>query len=96
MAEWWLRSKRVETLLTSGHTPPLVEESRIEVPSEIYAWKAAAETRQQAADTQLRNREQFLKAFSRGLACLAYERDENGNGAFRLGRWDESWSYASK
>jgi hypothetical protein len=67
---------------------------RIEIPAEIYVWKAQPETRQRAADVQLRNREQFLTAFSQGLACLRYGRDENGSGVFVLGRWDESWSYA--
>jgi len=96
VAEWWLKSKRVEILLASDRRPAFDEELRIEVPAEIYAWKATAETRQQAADAQLRNREQFLKAFSHGLACLGYEREESGNGAFLLGRWDENWSYASR
>jgi hypothetical protein len=41
---------------------------------------------------QLRNREQFLKAFSQGLACLRYGRDENGSGVFVLGHWDENKS----
>jgi hypothetical protein len=41
----------------------------------------------------VRNREEFLRSFPRGLAALGYERDANGNGAFLLGRWDESWSY---
>jgi hypothetical protein len=68
---------------------------RIEVPARIYEWKAAPETRQKAADLQLRNREQFVKAFAQGLACLGYERAENGNGAFLLGRWDENFSYSS-
>ena len=89
VAEWWLTSKRVESLLSRGEQPAFNEEMRIEIPAEIYAWKAQAETRQKAAEVQLRNREQFLKAFSQGLACLRYGRDENGSGVFVLGRWDE-------
>jgi len=96
VAEWWLTSKRVESLLSTGKRWPFVQEERVEVPADIYAWKAQPETRQKAADMQLRNREQFLAAFSRGLACLGYERDAQGNGAFLLGRWDEDWSYANK
>ena len=96
VAEWWLTSKRVQSLLSAGEQQAFNEEMRIEVPSEIYAWKAQPETRQKAADVQLRNREQFLNAFSQGLACLRYGRDENGGGVFVLGRWDESWSYGSK
>ncbi len=48
-----------------------------------------------AKDVQDHNREQFLSAFADGLAVLAYERDDEGNGKFLLGRWDEDWSYAS-
>ena len=96
VAEWWLTSRRVQTLLATGKNPRFEVESRIEVPAEIYAWKAGADTRQKASDTQLRNREQFLQAFSRGLACLGYERDDEGNGSFLLGNWDEDRSYAGK
>ncbi len=96
VAEWWLTSKRVETRLSSGRRPSFGAEERVGVPADIYVWKTQPETRPRAADLQLRNREQFLAAFSRGLACLGYERDAHGNGTFQLGRWDEDWSYAKK
>ena len=95
VAEWWMTSKRVQNALASGTAPEFKPEVRVEVPGEIYDWKAQPATRNRAAEVQLRNREQFLAAFSKGLACLGYERDAHGNGAFLLGRWDESWSYAS-
>jgi predicted GNAT superfamily acetyltransferase len=96
IAEWWLKSTRVETLLATGKNLPMVAESSIEVPAQIYDWKAAPETRGQARQVQERNREQFLRAFSRGLAVVGYERDATGNGKFLLGHWDEKWSYASE
>ena len=96
IAEWWLKSKRVESLLNGGARSSFKSESSISVPAEIYAWKAAPETREKAREVQERNREQFLKAFGGGLAVLGYERDAAGNGKFLLGRWDENWSYASK
>ena len=96
IAEWWLKSKRVETLLATGKNPPVASESGIEVPAQIYEWKAAPETRRQAQQVQERNREQFLRAFSHGVAVLGYERDPEGNGKFLLGHWDEKWSYASE
>ncbi len=96
IAEWWLKSKRVETLLGSGKNPPIVGDSSIVVPAQIYEWKAAAETRGKAQKVQERNREQFLRAFGGGLAVLGYERDPEGNGKFLLGHWDEKWSYASE
>lgn len=95
VAEWWLKSRRVEELLSTGQLPAFTEEQCIEVPAEIYEWKAQPETRQKASEIQLLNRERFLKAFSQGLACLRYGRDDKGDGVFVLGRWDETWSYAS-
>jgi len=94
VAEWWLKSKRVESLLGSGQVPAVGEELRIEIPAEIYEWKANPGTREKAAELQLRNREQFLKAFRQGLACLRYGRGDDGSGVFVLGRWDEQWSWA--
>ncbi len=96
IAEWWLKSKRVETLLATGKNPPFERHSEIAVPAQIYEWKAAAETRMKAQQVQERNREQFLRAFSHGLAVLGYERDPEGNGKFLLGHWEEKWSYASE
>ena len=80
----------------TGKNPPFDRHSDIAVPAQIYEWKAAAETRTKAQQVQERNREQFLSAFSHGLAVLGYERDTDGNGKFLLGHWDEKWSYASE
>ena len=96
VAEWWIKSKRVVNLLEKNQPPRFSMEKKIDVPAEIYAWKASAADRQKAAEVQKRNRELILPAFSQGLAALGYERDQNGNGAFLLGRWDEAWSYAVK
>jgi predicted GNAT superfamily acetyltransferase len=96
IAEWWLRSKRVEALLANGVRRLFEMSRRIEVPAEIHNWKAARATRQRAADVQERNQAEFLNAFGQGLSVLGYERDAKGNGAFLLGRWDENWSYASR
>ncbi|HTW32118.1 MAG TPA: GNAT family N-acetyltransferase [Candidatus Sulfotelmatobacter sp.] len=96
VAEWWLKSKRVETLLATGKIPAVQAESEISVPAQIYEWKAAPETRSQAQEVQERNREQFLKQFAHGLAVLGYDRNAAGDGKFLLGYWDEKWSYASE
>ncbi len=96
IAEWWLKSKRVETLLATGKNPAFSQQAAIEVPAQIYEWKAAAETRSNAQRVQERNREQFLRAFESGLNVLGYSRDSEGNGKFLLGKWDEERSYASQ
>jgi predicted GNAT superfamily acetyltransferase len=93
VAEWWLRSRRVEIFLRSGSKPPFEPVRRISIPAQIYEWKAAEATRSRAAEVQARNRQEFLRAFAEGLAVLGYERDAKGNGTFLLGRWEEKWSY---
>jgi predicted GNAT superfamily acetyltransferase len=95
VAEWWLKSKRVVNLLDKGQPPQIQVEKRIEVPGQIYAWKASDADRPRAAEIQKKNREQFRAAFAQGLIALGYERDDQENGAFLLGRWDETWSYAA-
>ena len=95
VAEWWIKSRRVTRLLDQQQAPVFKLEEKISVPSEIYSWKASDAERARAAEVQKRNRQQFLSAFSCGLAALGYERDSAGSGAFLLGRWDEDWSYAS-
>ena len=89
VAEWWLRSKRVEELLKTGEKPLLETRVAITVPAEVYEWKASPQTRARAQEVQDRNREQFLKSFSEGLAVVGYERDGRGNGKFLLGRWND-------
>ncbi len=93
VAEWWLKSKRVESVLRRASRPKLAIVKTISVPSQIYAWKASPDTRDRAMEVQERNRSEFLSAFSQGLAVLGYERDQPGNGKFLLGRWDENWMY---
>jgi predicted GNAT superfamily acetyltransferase len=96
VAEWWLKSERVQKLLSDGRRLGFEAETHISVPGQIYAWKADEKTRAKAAEVQGRNREQFLNAFAKGLACLGYGRTDDGSGVFLLGRWDEDWSYGTK
>jgi predicted GNAT superfamily acetyltransferase len=92
IAEWWIKSRRVVNLLEKNQPPQFAVEKKIEVPAQVYAWKASDVDRPKAAEVQERNRGQFIEAFARGLSALGYERDSAGNGAFLLGRWDEDWS----
>jgi predicted GNAT superfamily acetyltransferase len=93
VAEWWLRSKRVEMLFQEGKNPRVETLTKVSVPAQVYDWKASPTTRSQAKQVQDRNREQFVRAFADGLAVLGYERDPQGNGNFLLGRWEEKWIY---
>jgi len=89
VAEWWLRSRRVETLLKTDSLPNYPVSERVKVPAEVYAWKSSQEDRGRAAEVQSRNRQQLIQAFGNGLAAIGYEHDAQGNGSFLLGAWDE-------
>lgn len=94
VAEWWLKSRRVESLRRSGSRPSFRTVKTIAVPAQVYEWKASPAMRERAREVQDGNREEFLPAFSAGLAVLGYERDAQGNGKFLLGKWEEQWLYA--
>ena len=96
VAEWWLKSMRVESLLHTGNKPQIEVVTMISVPAQIYDWKATPATRSQAKQVQDTNREQFVKAFATGLAVLGYERDQQGSGRFLLGHWEEKWMYPAE
>jgi len=93
IAEWWIRSRRMQSVLETGKHPDITVTETVDIPKEIYEWKSASETKARAADVQSRNRERFQSAFGRGLAVLGYERDAEGNGRFLLGPWDEPLGY---
>jgi predicted GNAT superfamily acetyltransferase len=88
VAEWWLKSKRVESIV-KGRKAPFESVKSIPIPAQVYEWKAKPATREKAKEIQDRNRDKFLKAFANGLAALGYERDDHGNGKFLLGKWEE-------
>jgi predicted GNAT superfamily acetyltransferase len=93
VAEWWLKSKRVDQLVKTGSVPKVKPEKTVDVPAQVYEWKASEKDRERAKEVQGRNRDSFLHEFRQGLAVLGYERDKDGNGRFHLGHWDENWGY---
>lgn len=93
VAEWWMKSDRVTRLLSGKGLPQFPHHSSVEVPAQVYEWKASAATRPRALDVQNRNREQLSRAFREGSSVLGYDRDDNGNGRFLLGAWNEAWRY---
>jgi predicted GNAT superfamily acetyltransferase len=95
IAEWWLNSNRVRQLLEEGRSIAVDPAIVINVPARIYEWKSDPATRDRARETQLANREQFLNAFSRGLAVLGYKRDQEGNGIFLLAPPEERFEFGS-
>jgi predicted GNAT superfamily acetyltransferase len=92
-AEWWLRSKRVEDALGGKGLPDEGFTEEIEVPHEVYEWKASDTERPLAEAVQRRNRERFLESFAQQLSVIGYSRNEAGDGTFHLGHWSENWRY---
>src|ERR1044071_4948333 len=45
VAEWWLKSRRVQALLGNTSKPRIEISSTISVPAQIYSWKAAPDSR---------------------------------------------------
>jgi predicted GNAT superfamily acetyltransferase len=93
VAEWWMKSKRVEAVMANLGRPKFETKTHIDVPSQIYEWKATAATRAQALAVQESNRGRLSAAFAAGQSVLGYERDGKGNGRFLLGNWDEHWRH---
>src|SRR5882724_573529 len=56
VAEWWLNSKRVLSIVDAGLRSEIKGEVSIEVPGAIYDWKAREQDRARARELQLRNR----------------------------------------
>ena len=91
-AEWWLKSDRVKKAL-AGEAPFIEVAERVQVPAAIYEWKASDEERPLALALQQQNAEALQSAFERGLSVLGYERNEQGDGTFLLGVWNENFLY---
>jgi len=84
LAVWKLDSPRVEGICAQLLPDEHEIQERIIVPVSIDIWKADEATRERALAVQLQIRQQFLKAFSQGLAVLGFSRDSEGNGIFEL------------
>ncbi len=92
VAEWWLKSPRVERLLGAngnGNFPQYAEiggkpVERILVSGAVYDWKRNPDQRSLALSLQTRNRLALQDAFRRGLAITGYQRTSEGDGWFVL------------
>jgi predicted GNAT superfamily acetyltransferase len=85
-AEWWMDSSRVRAALDGTPESRRETEETIRVPGEVAQWKVSSEEKGRAIDLQAVNREHFLRAFADGLAVVGFTRDQQGNGAYQLGR----------
>ncbi len=95
VAEWWLKSRRVQQLLDIGSFPVYSIIEHVAVPAEISQYKASPlpKDKERALTVQGHLREGLTAAFAQGLSVLQYRINENGSGEFELGVWEEDWSY---
>jgi predicted GNAT superfamily acetyltransferase len=87
VAEWWLDSPRVRAVLDGG--PPIpraAERERISYPVDIARIREDDNPRARAI--QQANAEQFIGAFSRGLAVTGFERSAT-EGSYLLEPWQK-------
>ena len=93
VAEWWLASVRVERTLR-GEQPNVEIVEQVDVPAAILGNGRPQQSSANAArDVQEANAAALESAFARGLAVLGYKRNEQGDGSYLLGKWDEEFSY---
>ena len=86
IAEWWIASPRVESILSGSPAEPRAEE-RIAVPIEIEQLRHESPAR--AREIQRTNGGRFQDCFRRGLAVTGFERSDT-EGIYLLGRYTPS------
>jgi hypothetical protein len=77
----------------AGEQPKFEVLEQVNVPAEIYQWKASEAHRAEARRIQASNASALEDAFARGHSVLGYQRNSEGDGSFLLGIWDEALIY---
>ncbi len=85
VAEWWISSARVASLLSGDPGLRAEAGARIAVPAQIATLRHSNPP--QARDIQKRVSEQFLEYFDKGLAVIGFERSTEA-GTYLLGKWE--------
>lgn len=84
VAEWYISSPRVNSIVAGETAPPREITTRIEIPVSIPVLRKEQPAR--AREIQARAGDQFQEAFERGLAVVGFERGEETS-AYLLGPW---------
>ena len=87
IAEWWISSPRVKTVLEGKRFEGNNVEARIAIPSDIATIRANDPAR--ARDIQQKACEQFRAAFDRELAVIGFEKTEQF-GTYLIGKWESA------
>jgi predicted GNAT superfamily acetyltransferase len=87
IAEWWISSPRVTTVLAGKRFETNPVEARIAIPFDIATIRANEPAR--AREIQQRACEQFRAAFDRDWAVIGFEKSEQF-GTYLLGPWESA------
>ena len=81
-AEWWIGTDHVERAIQGEPSQTASPQRVVDLPAEIYAWKADNDAR--AMQAQQRVRDELESAFAHGLVAADYDRRPNGDGSYHL------------
>lgn len=85
IAEWWIRTNRVETVCSGQHLASAEAVAQIPVPSEIGEMRQKNPSR--ARDLQEGIGKEFDRQFQAGLAVIGFEKSSD-IGTYLLGKWE--------
>ncbi len=85
VAEWWIRSQRVEAACAERSIKRPEIRARVSVPLEIAELRHREPER--ARDIQASTGEQFDEHFRTGLAVVGFDKEQNA-GSYLLGEWE--------
>jgi predicted GNAT superfamily acetyltransferase len=87
VAEWWIGSPRVRSIVDGEPFQRPLVEARIPVPADIAAIRVNDAERARAI--QARMGEQFIKHFANGMSVIGFERTAE-TGVYLIGKWESS------
>lgn len=87
VAEWWIGSPRVRSVVEAEPFQRPVVQARIAVPNDIADIRAADPP--QAREIQASIGAQFQEFFGRGLAVIGFEKTPE-SGVYLIGKWESS------
>lgn len=87
IAEWWISSPRVKTVLEGKPFERNSVEASIAIPSDIATIRANEPAR--AREIQQKACEQFRSAFQHELAVIGFEKSEQA-GTYLIGKWESA------
>jgi predicted GNAT superfamily acetyltransferase len=87
IAEWWISSPRVKTILAGEPFERPAVQTRIAIPSNIATIRTSEPAC--ARDIQQKASEQFRDAFAHELAVIGYEKSDQF-GTYLLGKWESA------